>query len=116
MNIDESVLRDFALSHHFQFLRDPFHGSTGFEFRKADANKIESIGFIFSADAVEVYHRITGRAEELVHEKLWPIEPLLKPLLRLEETSYRKLEELPSKDFDAARVIAAVERHFGLKS
>src|SRR6266850_3333038 len=111
MHLNESVLKRYATNRDLGFVRDPFHGSNGFEFIRRRAGKVEAVGFLYSADTVEVYRRFAGRLQSWVHENLWFIEPVLKPFLKKVQTTYEALDQVPLQQFDETKAIALADRY-----
>lgn len=111
MTFKESALIEYALKHDLAFVRDPFHASNGFELRRQN-KVIESVGFLFGQDSVEVYRRRSNRTLDVIHRRLWFIEPILKPFLAKKRDSYEVLQQFPLEGFGEAEAIAVLERYF----
>lgn len=115
MRINESVLTEYARAHDLEFARDPYHASKGFEFRRY-GKVIESIGFLFGENSVEVYRRRSDCAFDLIHRRLWLIESILKPFMGKRRDSYHVLQELPLERFSETEALAILERYFNSAS
>ena len=114
MTIDESLLTQYAREHNLEFAKNPFHASHGFELRRRD-KVIESIGFLFGENSVEVYRRRSDRVLDLVHRRLWFAEWILRPLVwkKKKRDSYEVLQRLSLEGFGEAEAIDILERCFG---
>jgi len=115
VKINESVLIHYALEHNLEFVRNPFHASNGFEFRRSD-KVIEAVGFLFGVNSVEVYQRKSDRTLDVIHRRFWFLEPLLKPFLGERRVSYKVLQQFPLEHFNEAEAITVLERCFGCAS
>ena len=115
MTINESVLTEYARDHNLEFARDPYHASEGFEFRRY-GKVIESIGFLFGKNSIEVYRRRSDRALDLIHRRLWLVESILKPFMGKKRDSYHVLQQLPLEGFGEAEALAILERYFNSAS
>ena len=111
MTIDESLLIEYARNHDLDFARDPFHASEGFEFRRY-SKVIESIGFLFGQNSVEVYRRKSDRKFALVHRRLWFIESILKPFMGKKRDRYQILHRLPIETFNEKEALVILKRYF----
>jgi hypothetical protein len=111
VTINESVLIEYAREHNLEFARDPYHASEGFEFRRYD-KAIESIGFLFGRNSVEVYRWRSDRALDLIHRRLWFIESVLKPFVGKKRDSYQVIEQFPLERFSETEALAILRRYF----
>jgi hypothetical protein len=50
-------LRAFAIQHNLDYIEDPFHASTCYEFRRGTSKGYDCLGFLFGTSSVEVYRR-----------------------------------------------------------
>jgi hypothetical protein len=112
MTINESIFIEYARDHNLEFARDPYHASKGFELRRY-AKVVESIGFLFGQNSVEVYRRTSDRALDLIHRRLWFIQSILKPFVGTRRGSYQVLHKFSLEDFSEAEALVILKRHFG---